>query len=281
LLDLAEQEQQADTKATVGFLLDRYLELVELSPTTRPGYEGYVRRTLKPALGEVQIRRERASTLEQFYARLRLCSELCDGRLAGRKVTQVRRWRDREKEVPDIHRCRPLATSTVHQLNSILSGAFEMAIRWEWLSRNPARQAKLPRLVRHEPEPPEPKEIGRMLDHAWAANPALAVYIWLAAVSGARRGELCGWRWSRLDLDGEDPSLTVARNYAVGQGQRIEKATKTHATRRMATDEITRELLVEHRQRCEASYAAAGLEMPEDGFVFSNDGGGPRGIPTG
>jgi integrase len=41
----------------------------------------------------------------------------------------------------------------------------------------------------------------------------------------------------------------------------------------MATDEITRQLLVEHRERCDAPYRAAGLEMPEDAFVFSIDGG--------
>jgi integrase len=198
LLDVVEQEQQADTRATVGFLLARYLELVELSPTTRPGYE----------------RGTSAGPSSRLWARCRSvacepppwssctpdcgCARSCAMALAGRRVTQVRQWRDREKEVRAVHECRPLATSTVHQLNSILSGAFEMAIRWEWLSRNPARQAKLPRLVRHEPEPlepPEPEEIGRMLDHAWSVNPALAVYIWLAVVSGARRGELCGWRW--------------------------------------------------------------------------------------
>src|SRR6266545_2613751 len=118
-LDLTEQEQHADTKATVGFLLDRYLELVELSPTTRPGYEGYVRRTLKPTLGGVQIRRVKAATLEQLYARLRLCSDLCDGRLAGKKVTHVRRWEDREKEVAAVHKCRPMSVATIHQINSI------------------------------------------------------------------------------------------------------------------------------------------------------------------
>src|SRR6266508_663014 len=229
LLDLVELEQHADTRATVGFLLDRYLEMIDVSSTTRPGYEGYVRRTLKPVLGEIQIRRVRASTLEQFYARLRLCSELCDGRLAGKKVTQVRRWRDREKEVSAVHNCHPMAVSTIRQINSILSGAFEMAIRWEWLGRNPARQAKLPRLVRHEAEPPEPEEIGQLLDHAWSVNPALAVYIWLAVVSGGRRGELCGWRWDRFDLGEDDPSATIARSYAVVQGKRIEKDTKTYA----------------------------------------------------
>ncbi|WP_267592805.1 GntR family transcriptional regulator [Carbonactinospora thermoautotrophica] len=98
-LDQAEQEQEADTKATVAFLLDRYLDVADIGPTTRPGYEGYVRRTLKPHLGDIQIRKVRAVTLEQFYARLRVCSQLRDGRLAGKTVTEVRRFCSREREV--------------------------------------------------------------------------------------------------------------------------------------------------------------------------------------
>jgi integrase len=178
-----------------------------------------------------------------------VCSELCDGKLAGRKVTQVRRWRDREKQFVVEHQCRPMSPSTVRQLNAILSGAFQMAIRWEWINRNPARQAKLPLVVPSEPEPPEPEEVGRLLDQAWQTNPDLAVYLWLAVISGSRRGELCGWRWNRFDLDEDDPSATVALSYAVVGGKCYEKETRTHAIRRMAIDEVTRELLLEHRGR--------------------------------
>jgi hypothetical protein len=41
-----------------------------------------------------------------------------------------------------------MAKSTIHGIHSILSGAFEAAMRWEWTDRNPARSAKPPTLTR-------------------------------------------------------------------------------------------------------------------------------------
>jgi hypothetical protein len=41
-----------------------------------------------------------------------------------------------------------MAKSTIHGIHSILSGAFEAAMRWEWTDRNPARSARPPTLHR-------------------------------------------------------------------------------------------------------------------------------------
>ena len=43
------------------------------------------------------------------------------------------------------HRCRPMSAGTVRQIHAILSGAFVTAVRWEWITRNPAASAKLPK----------------------------------------------------------------------------------------------------------------------------------------
>jgi integrase len=66
-----------------------------------------------------------------------------------------------------------------------------------WLPNNPAMRATPPRLDRRPVTPPAPEHVLRLID---AAAPDLACYLRLAAVTGARRGEICALRWNDLDL---------------------------------------------------------------------------------
>jgi DNA-binding transcriptional regulator YhcF (GntR family) len=49
--------------------------------TTRQTNEGFIRRTIKPALGHLEVRKVRGPILDQLYARLKRCGDLsCTGR---------------------------------------------------------------------------------------------------------------------------------------------------------------------------------------------------------
>ena len=81
LLEQASVGQQPELAATVGYLLDQYMAVADLDVSTREGYEGYIRRTIKPALGGMELRKLRGPVLDTFYARLRRCGDLaCTGR---------------------------------------------------------------------------------------------------------------------------------------------------------------------------------------------------------
>jgi integrase len=90
---------------------------------------------------------------------------------------------------------RPMAPATVRQVHAILRRALDQAARWGWIPANPAALASPPRLGSAEIRPPTPEEVSRLLETAYAADPDLAVLLWLAATTGARRGELCALRW--------------------------------------------------------------------------------------
>jgi hypothetical protein len=64
----------------VNQLLDRYLEVIELEPTTRQGYVGKIDKHIRPTIGSLQVGRLDAETLERLYAQLRKCREHCHGR---------------------------------------------------------------------------------------------------------------------------------------------------------------------------------------------------------
>ncbi len=81
LLELATAGRQPDTAVTVAHLLDQYVATAEWDVSTRESNLGYIRRTIKPALGATQIRKVRGPLLDTFYARLMRCGNLaCTGR---------------------------------------------------------------------------------------------------------------------------------------------------------------------------------------------------------
>lgn len=94
-------------------------------------------------------------------------------------------------------------------------------------------------------------------------------------VTGARRGRLCALRWPSIRFAERD--LFVARNLITRGGERQEKDTKTHQSRRLALDDATVAVLAEHRDRCGERAAACGVPLLADGYVFSAqpDGSAP------
>jgi integrase len=55
--------------------------VAELDRSTRQTYEGYIRRTILPALGSMELRKVRGPVLDMLYARLHRCGDLaCSGR---------------------------------------------------------------------------------------------------------------------------------------------------------------------------------------------------------
>jgi integrase len=235
-----DQGRQPASGVTVAHLLRRWLDIADLEMTTRHVNEGYIRRTILPALGDMRLVKLTPDVLDSFYSHLR-----ARGGVGG----------------------RPLAPGTVRKVHFILQAACGYAVRWGWLPSNPAELASPPKFVQREVRPPSPEELGRLLDAAWAADPDFGTLLWLDFTTGARRAELCGLRWSAVDLERRE--ILFVRSYVQRGRHHKEKDTKTHQGRRLALDDVTVELLGEHLERCRARAAACGVELPADAFVFS------------
>ena len=162
-----------------------------------------------------------------------------------------------------------MAKSTIHGIHSILSGAFEAAMRWEWTDRNPARSAKPPALTRQTIVATSPEDVAKVIAEARGRSNAMGLYLWLVVVTGIRRGELCGLQIRDVDLD--RALMHVAFNYVVRGGRRVRKDTKTHQDRWLAIDPITCALIVSYLAEITAELAAVGVELCDDAHLFSND----------
>jgi integrase len=81
LLKDASEGRTPESAATVSKLLDEYALVAPWDVSTRQTNEGFIRRTIKPALGHIEVRKVRGPILDQLYARLKRCGDLsCTGR---------------------------------------------------------------------------------------------------------------------------------------------------------------------------------------------------------
>lgn len=132
--------------------------------------------------------------------------------------------------------------SAVNQVRAILSGAFKRACEDGLLERSPMEHVRRVRVAARPMQLPDEATVGALLRAAEAEGDVTHLAIRLAAVLGARRGELAALRWEHVDVDAGTVSVLGALGYAGGRV--IAKSTKAHDLRiGLAVDAATVDLL--------------------------------------
>ena len=195
LLVEADAFRSARTNASLGYLLDRWLPQHDIDENTRESYDSLIRIHIRPALGGIPLTtlvRKATETVEQFYGELRRCRDRCDGRmLIDHKIANPHQCGEAGCRP---HVCRPLAASTVCRIHAVLSAACRTGQRWGWMPFNPMDAVRQPSKPKPSPRPPSPAETARLVEEATRQDPEWGLYLWLAIVTGARRGEMCALR---------------------------------------------------------------------------------------
>jgi integrase len=264
LLAEVQERRNPRTSATVDQLLDQYLTLHNGGKTTLSTYRMYAEKHIRPFLGHVKVGALEADVVDSLYAELRRCREHCNGRRFIEHRTTGEHDCDQRCSP---HHCKPLADATIRQIHFLLSGAYNRAIKWRWVSRNPLSQAEPPASPSPDPDPPRAAEAAQLLREAWK-DPDWGSLIWLAMTTGARRGELCALRWKHVDL--VNGVLTLRRSIAQNGAETEEKDTKTHQRRHVTLDPETVSVLNDHWNRSEARSVELGVALNQEAFVFSN-----------
>ena len=233
----ARQGKLGGTDASVGLLLDRYMEAQErrgLSPKTLDSNWRRIKSAIRPALGSKAVRKLTAWDLDAYYA------SLAD---SGR------------------------SPATIRAHHAILSGALGQAVKWGLCPANVAKMASPPPVRGTRIVPPSVEEVGRLVAEAEKRNPILATLVMLAAIIGARRGELCALRWTDVDLVGG--TVRISRSILDLPERVEEKPTKSHQERVLALGQVGVVLLTEHRAQVLERARIGEVELAPDAFVFS------------
>lgn len=214
--------------------------LPQIEETTAYGYRGMIENYLKPQLGEIRLQKLTARDIQQYYT-----------------------WLMGEKE---------LSPNMVIKHHNLLTNTLNAAERQEYITKNPMRAVSPPKKRQREAKFYTPEQLGTLLDKAVGTRLELPVYI--CAYLGLRRGELCGLRWSDIDL--EHQTITIENTRTQAGKKEIEKGTKTaSSTRTLYLPDTLCDMLKaakENQQACRATYKNA---YDDNDYVIVMEDGKP------
>jgi integrase len=235
LVSLVRDTSTSPVHGTVGELCEKWLAYASrnLAPAVAAEYRRLLDKRIRPRFADTPVNALRPAELDAWYEQLAV-----SGGANG----------------------QGLSANSVNRVHAIVHRALEQGVAWGWIGHNPAHHATPPAVRRRPLHLPRPEDVVVLIDDARHVNRALPVFLRLAAITGARRGELCALRWRHIDTT--NAMVHIAGAIATTPRGFVEGPTKTHAERRLAIDPTTLELLL-----------SLGPADDESGFVFSHDGG--------
>jgi len=250
LVAVDQQSYSVPTKASVReYLTKEWLPAVKatIRPSTYNSYVQHVECHVAPHIGSVKLQKLTGSQVNALYAKL------AD---TGRKDGKT-----------------GLSPMTIHHVHACLHKACKDAVRWGHISRNPLDAA----------DPPRKKGDGTKEMKTWTKEQVKAFLgamqderlspLWhTIAMTGMRRGEAIGLRWSDVDLEGG--RLAVRRALIPNGRDVVVSEPKTVKGRRViAVDPGTVEVLKAQAARQLEEQGKWDEAWVETGLVFTQENG--------
>ena len=264
LVEIGEGRHHGSQSISLSDLCRDWLQQAKanLEPNTAVEFAGLIRRYIGPradvspaheilrrGIGSTPLKNLRAWELDRFYQQL-----LVGGGKNG----------------------APLSPATVRKVHTVLRLALEQAVRWQWLSGNPALHSSPPSVRRRDPNPPAVEEARALVEAAAELDSEWATYLRTAAALGARRGEVCALRWPMVDL--QRGTAAIHRAVVVGEQGVIDREYPKNASsrRRVALDAGTLDALAAHHEAQTERAQTCGTTLLEDAYLFSAEADGSR-----
>lgn len=233
----------ADGPLTVADFLREWLSIHQraLKPKTVYQYQNVITKHINPGIGKVRLDALRLRDVEGFY------TELQEHGVSNR---------------------------TIRLIHNILHCAFEKAVKYDYIIKNPTTGADLPRYTHEEMKILDPSEVNRFLVTA-KGTPEYALF-YLAVTTGMRMGELFGLKWS--DVNWQRATIYIQRQsqFIPGEGYHFAE-TKTRSGKRIIDlSNGAMEALQKEKERLNARKIFAGDKWEENDLIFPNSVGRPR-----
>lgn len=221
-------------RTTVGqYLTEQWLPSLTVRPSTRRSYQSHVQIYLVPKIGDIPLQRLSRGDLRQMFADL--------------AVSGVR---------------KPLSAATLRRVQATVRVALNTALADDLIARNVAVGLKLPVPQRPQINVWTATELRTFL--IAAADDALYPIYHFIAMTGSRRGEAVGLRWTDVDLP---PRRVAIRQQIIQHGKALEfgEPKRRAGSRSVALDPRTGQLLTKVKAKQAANKLAWGGAFEDSG----------------
>lgn len=235
LSEILHTLNRGDYREKTSLTVAEYMELwmreyvrPSLRPRTAEGYGTIIRKHVLPALGHIRLAELSPRHIQSYYVAL-------TDRLSAR---------------------------TIKHHHTLMHRAFEIAITWELLDRNPTQRVRTPKPDSSPARTLSAEEVRLLLKVAQRTHYYVPIH--LALYAGLRRGEILGLRWQDVDWEANTLNIRQTLMHVRGQGYIWGEPKSEGSKRTIAVSAATMLLLRAHQERMEAEHVTRGMPaMPE------------------
>ena len=215
--------------------------------TTLDNYK-YLLRTVAPHIGKIKIKELKASTLNELYMRFQ------SGEITG----------------------KPMSSKSLKNINGFISTVLQTACREGIVATNAARLIEPIKVTHKDPSTLELDELHKLIDILKDEPIKWQAMLLMLINTGMRRGELCGLKWNKIDLNAGTVEISNNLLRSRETGELREDVPKTRSSIRVLR--LPSDMIVYMRQ-----YKAwqneerlrLGEYFHDQGWVFAQDNGDP------
>ncbi|SHI19685.1 Site-specific recombinase XerD [Sporobacter termitidis DSM 10068] len=168
----------------------------------------------------------------------------------------------------------PLSPKTVLQYHRFISTVLDQAEKEMLVQYNAASKATPPKQTHNEVNYFQPADILQIQDALESEPIKWRMFTHLLLITGCRRGEIAGLKWSKIDFKNNQLKIDSALLYAQDRGV-YEDTTKTGAIRFVKLPAESMQLLKQYKSWHAELQLKSGSKWQNKDFVFTQDNGLP------
>ena len=170
---------------------------------------------------------------------------------------------------------RPLSAKTVQEHHRLISTVLEQAVKEGLVPFNAASRADLPKAEKHDPNYFQPETVAAIRDALEKEPLKWKTLVHLFLITGARRGEILGLKWDKVDFDASRIYICNSILYSPDVGV-YESTPKTERSKRfIALPAETMQLLRKYKAWQTEERLRLGEYYDNQNFVFTQGNGKP------
>lgn len=207
----AEIEHQQDTNTfiapsdlTLSDLLDQYVTIYGINtwaPSTYEGHKSLIDNYIRPLIGDRKLDDINPRMMDHFYKQLKTVK--AKARPYG------------------VSKDGFITPRTIKEIHKVLRNAFNQAVKWELMARNPVQNATLPKCEEQVREIWDAETLFKAID--LCDDDILKLAMHLSFACSLRQGELLGLTWDCMDITPESIKDGRAFVYIDKELQRVSR----------------------------------------------------------